>query len=398
MASVGDVAAAMADASDDVEVGKVNVKKSQLGKAVKALSQWIEKKSANSNALFGSATETMSVLFTLSTIPDKRSAKSVMIPLPHPLYDDSSEICFICKDPQKPVKELLLQKNKIPGLSKVIGVGKVRRNYKTVEEKKALADAFDLFVADREISDQLPSTLGRIFYKQKLKVPIGVKLASKDPAASILKAINGTPLRMPAGVCVGVKFGRCSMPEEELIANAAAVIQNTAKHLGRLENPVQAISVQATDSPALPVWRRPRPPGELLDLKKYRSDTGSSAASNTGISGTSDTSETEATGLSEAASDTLETLSNTVDTLSEVDTGVDTLSELDTPGETISELDSEGGDLEELPPTKGLKKGKRRAASEAAKAEPAAPAAAAPAKDAMGPPAAKKAKKGKAKA
>lgn len=394
------MAEATAEATGDVEVGKVSVKKSQLGKAIKALTQWIEKKSANSNALFGSDTQTMNVLFTLSTIPDKRSAKSVMIPLPHPLYDGTSEICFICKDPQKPVKELLLQKNNIPGLSKVIGVGKVRRNYKTVEEKKALADAFDLFVADRDISDQLPSTLGRIFYKQKLKVPISVKLAAKDPAASIQKAISGTPLRMPAGVCVGVKFGRCSMPEEQLLANAAAVINNTTKHLARLENHVQAIMVQATDSPALPVWRRPRPPGELLDLKKYRSDTGSSAASDTGISGSA-TSDTEASRVNEATSDTLETLSNR-DTLSEVDTGVDTLSELDTTGESISELDSDAGDIEEKPlpkqeqpVVKGLKKGKRRAAE---KAEPAAAAPEAPAKDAAMPPPPKKMKKGKAKA
>jgi len=396
----------MAEAVEDVEEGKISVKKSQLAKAIKALTQWIAKKSANTNPLFGSTTETMTVIFSLSTIPEKRLYKSVLVPLPYPLYDDTSEICFICKDPQKPVKELLLQKHSIPGLSKVIGIGKIRRNYKTVEEKKALADSFDLFVADRTVATQLRSTLGNIFFQQKLKHPIVVKLGEKDPTKHILMAIRGTPLRLPEGVNAGAKFGRCSMPEEQLVANAAAVIKNITKYLTGLKNPVQSISVQATDSPALPVWTRPRPPGELLNLARYRSDASSSSASLTGISGASDT---ELTGLSETASDTLETMSNR-DSISEVDTGVDTLSEVDTTGETISEMDSEAGDAEEpsLPKQliKGLKKGKRRAAAQSAKAEPAAPAAEAPAKDStpddagalMGPPPTKKAKKGKAKA
>ena len=30
------------------------------------------------------------------------------------------------------------------------------------------------------------------------------------------KAVGGTPLRVPTGPCIGVKVGRCSMPEESL--------------------------------------------------------------------------------------------------------------------------------------------------------------------------------------
>jgi hypothetical protein len=146
------------------------------------------------------------------------------------------------------------------------------------------------------------------------------------------------------------------MSEKELLANAAAVIAFVAKYL--VKNPVQIISVQATDSPALPVWRRAPPPGEPVNLKKYHSDAVSSSASDTGISGASDT---ESVLASELPSDAGETLS-TRDTVSDVDT----MSEL----ESNSELDNEAGDIDQLrseksalPLLKGLKAKKRKLAA-----------------------------------
>jgi len=333
--------------------GKVKVKKSQLEKAIRALVQLVAKRTANSNPLFGANAETMNLIFTLSEIPDKRRMKPMLIKLPHPLFDDKSEVCFLAKDPQKQYKELLLQKHPVPGVTKVIGLDKLKRNYKTAESKRALADAFDLFLCDSRIMSMMPKLLGTTFYEKKLKRPIPVKLKLQDPVPHLQNAITGTTLRVPSGPCVGVRFGRCSMGEQQLLANSAAVISFVTKYLAK--NPVQTISVQATDSPALPVWRRAPPPGELVNLKKYHSDAVSSSASDTGISGASDT---ESVLASELPSDAGETLS-TRDTVSDVDT----MSEL----EANSELDSEAGDVDQsvsakqtLPLLQGLKVKKKR--------------------------------------
>jgi len=335
------------------EEGKVKVKKSQLEKAIRALVQLVAKRTANSNPLFGANSETMNLIFTLSEIPDKRRMKPMLIKLPHPLFDDKSEVCFLAKDPQKQYKELLLQKHPVPGVTKVIGLDKLKRNYKTAESKRALADAFDLFLCDSRIMAMMPKLLGTTFYEKKLKRPIPVKLKLQDPVPHLQNAITGTTLRVPSGPCVGVRFGRCSMGEQQLLANSAAVISFVTKYLAK--NPVQTISVQATDSPALPVWRRAPPPGELVNLKKYHSDAVSSSASDTGISGASDT---ESVLASELPSDAGETLS-TRDTVSDVDT----MSEL----EANSELDSEAGDVDQsvsakqtLPLLQGLKVKKKR--------------------------------------
>lgn len=333
---------------------KVKVKKKQLQKAVKALVQLNAKRTANANPLFGGNSETIQLIFTLSEIPDKRRIKPMLIKLPHPMYDDKSEVCFLAKDPQKQFKELLLRTHPVPGITKVIGLDKLKRNYKTAESKRALADAFDLFLVDSRIVEMMPKVLGPIFYTKKLKRPIPVRLKLQDPVPNLQNAINSTTLRVPTGPCVGVKFGRCSMGEDELVANAGAVISFVSKYLAA--NPVQTISVQATDSPALPVYRRAPPPGELVDLKKYYSDANSSSASDTGVSGASDTESVQG---SELPSDAGETLS-TRDTVSDVDT----MSEL----ETTSELDSEAGDVdpslvtkEQLPLVQGLKGKKRKA-------------------------------------
>jgi len=370
---------AAAPAADDDAGEKPNfdvkVKKAALRKAVSALRMVVSKKTANSNPLFDDTAETMTLQLTLAKHPERRR-RDVTIRLPHPMYGPKSEVCFISRSPQKKYKELLLQKHPVPGLTKVIGIEKLKKNYQAPSDKRALADAYDLFLCDRRVVEMMPKALGVIFYKKKLKppVPVALKEGLEDPKAEIEKAISGTTFRMPSGPCIGVRFGRVTMEEDELVANAAAVIASSIKLLDRSGLLLQSISVQATNNPALPIWRRQAPPGQRLNLKKYRSDAASSAASDTGASGVSDS---EITG-SDIASDAGETLS-TRDTVSEVDTG----SEIDTAGETMSELDDEDEEetpvrKEDMPLVQGLKKKKRRReGAEVAAAAAAANAAAA---------------------
>mmetsp|Transcript_14807 Transcript_14807/g.43894 ORF Transcript_14807/g.43894 Transcript_14807/m.43894 type:complete len:397 (-) Transcript_14807:148-1338(-) len=394
----------MAPAIAKDDGAKMKVKKDVLAKAVKALHQVVAKQTADTNPLFGSSAETMTLQFTLSQIPDRRKMRPVMIPLPHPMWDEKSEVCFFAKDPQKTYKELLMKKCPIPGITKVIGLDKLRRNYKSLEAKKALADAFDLFLCDSRIVEMMPRALGNMFYQQKRhKVPLPVRLRVADPKPAIERALGGTALRVPSGPCLGVKIGRCGMPEEHLVENALAVIRGVVDNVKG--NPVQSIVVQATNSVALPVFKRPAPPGGSVDLKKYHSDVASSsAASETGASGVSETEGGSEVEYGDLPSDAGETIS-TRDTASDVDTAGDL--SLD----SHSELDSEAGDVDledkpvskdQLPLLQGLKsRGKRKAAALASKAAPeAAPEATKPAAkpdSAMMPPP-KKLKKGKAKA
>merc|ERR1712226_1322855 len=179
-----------------------------------------------------------------------------------------------------------------------------RRNYKSPEQKRQLADAFDLFLCDNSIMDMMMKVLGRTFMKNKKKIPVPVRLRKADPVPALKAVIAGTPLRLPSGPCLTIKIGRISMDVDALVANAAAVIAHTVQHLQQRDNPIQSITVKTTDSPALPIWRRPKPVGEFLDLKKYHSDASSSAASDTAGSAV----DTVPTSDSELVSDAGETL------------------------------------------------------------------------------------------
>merc|ERR1712060_18907 len=172
------------------------------------------------------------------------------------------------------------------------------------------------------------------------------------------------------------------MSAEQLVENASAVIPTVIKFF--TDNPVQSVNVQATNSPALPIWRRPAPPGEPINLKKHRADAASSAASETGASRESDA---ESTHKSTLLSETGETLSSR-DTISEPETNGELLSELDTNTETPSEMGSEVGDVDgNILPTKKTKKRKRGGAPvAAAESEPAANKKAVDTNVSMGPP------------
>merc|ERR1719321_1715949 len=92
------------------------------------------------------------------------------------------------------------------------------------------------------------------------------------------------------------------MKVEELAANAKAVISVVTGYFAKLQNPVLSINVQATDTMALPVWRRPDA-SDPINLRKHGTSEGeSSAASDTGSSyAHSDTDRSALSAVSEAS-------------------------------------------------------------------------------------------------
>lgn len=107
----------------------------------------------------------ISLLVGMKDFPKKTRSKAYMITLPHSLHENS-EICLIVKDPQRAIKQRL-EKDPIDGVVKVIGLSKLRKNYKTYEAKRNLCDGYDLFLADRGVLPMLPRLLGKTFFTKK---------------------------------------------------------------------------------------------------------------------------------------------------------------------------------------------------------------------------------------
>jgi len=108
------------------------VKKDQVEKAVRALVTHIKShvQKKEKTQLFESE-DTISVILGLRRIPEKRSSKPFPINLAHGMHD-SGDVCLFVKDPQQEFKSRLEDHPDIP-ISKVIGVTKLKKNYKSFE-------------------------------------------------------------------------------------------------------------------------------------------------------------------------------------------------------------------------------------------------------------------------
>ena len=67
--------------------------------------------------------------------------------------------------------------------SQVIGVSKLRKEYSVFEQRRQLAESYDLFLADERVLPSLPRLLGKTFF-QKKKQPIPIRLTKRTKWSS----------------------------------------------------------------------------------------------------------------------------------------------------------------------------------------------------------------------
>ena len=79
--------------------------------------------------------------------------------LAHSLFDDKTgaDVLLFAKDPVQ-TTETLLEKHDIKGNVSVMGISKLKNEYKEYEKKRKLALSYDLFLADDRYVDRLAPT------------------------------------------------------------------------------------------------------------------------------------------------------------------------------------------------------------------------------------------------
>mmetsp|Transcript_39711 Transcript_39711/g.98274 ORF Transcript_39711/g.98274 Transcript_39711/m.98274 type:complete len:334 (+) Transcript_39711:266-1267(+) len=271
-------AAAAAAGASSSSSGKVNP--AQVAKAVAALTKHMEKvRSEGKTQLFDAEGDgdTFNLMISMRKTPQKASNKLVAIKIPHPLLNlDTAEVCLIVKDREgeghKAAKKQVAEMEKC-GIAKVLGISKLRNNYKPHEAKRQLCDSYDLFCADARVIPILPKLLGKSFFKKK-RQPIPVDLTKKDWPAQIRKAASATYMHMGAGTCLSVKVGRTAQTQKEVVANALAAIEGAVAVIPRNWANVQSIYLKTNESVALPVYTAVPEPGvaEPEEVKEPKAD------------------------------------------------------------------------------------------------------------------------------
>jgi len=220
----------------------------QVTKAVNALLKYVENAKKSKKDQLIEESDTILLVVSLFKIPEKKVAP-IQIPLSNPIYEEDLEICVFTKDPQKEFKEKFQQQN--VKVAKIIGITKLKKNYKTFEARRQLCSSYDLFLADDRIIPMLPKALGNPFFKRK-KQPIAIKINSN--LQNQIESIRNSTFFFLSGTCCAVKVGKSNLTCEEIVENILQCSEHIASKIPKKWKNVQSINIKTTDSIALPIY------------------------------------------------------------------------------------------------------------------------------------------------
>lgn len=162
-------------------------------------------------------------------------------------------MCLIVKNGDKARIKAALAADPVPGLAKIMDIKKVKKNFSRFDDKRTLAGAYDLFLADDRILPYLPDALGSKFFIKK-KQPISVRVSRKDVSHGIRAIYHRTQMIVSTGVCTNVKVAHLTMSVDEIVENILVASNNCAAHIPKGWNGIQSISIKTNESVALPVY------------------------------------------------------------------------------------------------------------------------------------------------
>ncbi|OZJ02172.1 hypothetical protein BZG36_04803 [Bifiguratus adelaidae] len=221
----------------------------QAHKAVAALIKHVTEGSKK-NELFEEASYVWLLIATKKISESNR--KPARIPLKHSLYGKGSEVCLFTKDPQKDYKELL-EKKGVKSVTKVIGVTKLRDNYKPFEAKRQLCNSYDVFLADDRVVPLLPKLIGKTFFDKK-KQPIPVNLQRTNLNAEINRAIGSTYLHPSSGSCLAIKIGTTTNTVQEILDNLLTALPFVIDKVPKKWRNIQSLHIKTSESLSLPIY------------------------------------------------------------------------------------------------------------------------------------------------
>lgn len=211
--------------------------------------------------------EVISLQIAVKKIP-QASVKPKRIPLPYTLHvPGEAGICLITKDKKEKVKALLKECG-VEGITKILPLDKLKKEFRSYEARIRLVDMYDLFLTDERVYHCVPQYLGKKFYVRK-KRPHPVNLRATDLNKEISRARDATYLYLGRGPCSAVPVGHTGMPREHLIHNVRHALSVIVRKIPRGWKNIQSVHLKTTSSVALPLFNSlPAEPKLLGQISK----------------------------------------------------------------------------------------------------------------------------------
>ncbi|KAI0567334.1 Ribosomal protein L1p/L10e [Gracilaria domingensis] len=220
------------------------------------------------------------LVVTFKFPPLKPKLRPLPIALKHSLWKEGqTEVCLIVKDPQRLVKDYLAQHGN-GGVTRVLGVEKIRKRYGTHEGRREFSTMYDVFLVDNRVAPMMPNLLGNAFLQAKL-MPLAVDMR-KDVVASIQRTLKSTPFSPRQGTCTSLKVGRLDCSAEQLVENILMAVDGIARRCEGGWKNIQSLSLKTCRSPAVQIYlslpggntvaEKSAPDNEVQTAKKAKVD------------------------------------------------------------------------------------------------------------------------------
>ena len=239
----------------------------------KASSPSIAREGKPTSLLEEGSAVSISISVHLKRVPPKQSgsfARPASIgPLPHSLLDpeDGIEVCLFAMDPGDDLRTKLAEVP-VAGLTRVLAVGKLKKDYRDFSRRRELVSQFDMFLCDDRVLNFMPQLTGKAFY-EKRKAPIPVRVSSNNAAAiaaEIVRARDSTHTLLGAGQTVSLKIGHSLMTADQITENVLYSASRLVDHLPKKWRGVMSMHLLATGTVALPLYKNlPRIEADAAD-------------------------------------------------------------------------------------------------------------------------------------
>jgi ribosome biogenesis protein UTP30 len=160
------------------------------------------------------------------------------------------------------------------GISKVIGLSKLKTKYESHESKRQLCQSYDIFLADDRILPSLPKLLGKSFFKKKKQpVPVAVREGG-DWGKEVRKALSGTFYFHTGGTSLNVKVARSGQGQGDIVENIMAAAEAVCDLVPKKWANVQGLFLKTAESVSLPIFQSAPEAAQRIDGAGSRAKKG----------------------------------------------------------------------------------------------------------------------------
>lgn len=230
-------------------------------KAVESLLEYERKKGGEREAksLLGSYSKPVFATVQLKKEIAKPVLKPVRVKIPHSFFapeENDDTICLFCRSEDKSSIAEFIEKNPIAGLTKIVSLNDLKKQYKQIEDRRTLFKEHTNFLCDMRIVVQLYNLLGKTFISRHSNCPVPISYSNVHGLPAAVHQSASSSYMHLKGININIKLGTTIMTSKKIVQNVEQGISFAIDKLHGGWKDVASIHLKTSDSPALPIFSK----------------------------------------------------------------------------------------------------------------------------------------------